>query len=173
MKKITSLFFTLLGVALFTSASAQVCSGASYGQSCCDNSSSDCSMGDYDQAPSGGNNGKVVEIPNTDYFYSLISDSDSRNTIADRHIILDFTATWCGPCQQFKPMYEFVAEDYAGMVDFYRVDVDKNKELAQMFEVSSIPALVYIPIAGDPIMEGVPEDLYDRINSVFGLDVQL
>ncbi|GAB6982965.1 thioredoxin [Prevotella dentasini] len=59
--------------------------------------------------------------------------------------IIDFYATWCGPCKATAPIVEQVAEEYAGKVDVYKVDVDKQPELAALFGVQSIPTILFIP----------------------------
>lgn len=53
--------------------------------------------------------------------------------------LVDFSATWCGPCQMLAPIVEELSEEYAGRVAFYNVDVDENPALAQQFGVVSIP----------------------------------
>lgn len=63
----------------------------------------------------------------------------------DKPIVIDLYATWCGPCRAIAPIIEELAEDYKGKVNFYKVDVDKQKEIAGFFNVSSIPYLVFIP----------------------------
>lgn len=59
-------------------------------------------------------------------------------------IVIDFNATWCGPCQQFKPAFEAAAEKYAGKVQFISVDTDNNPETAQAFGVTGIPHVVIL-----------------------------
>lgn len=58
--------------------------------------------------------------------------------------VVDFSATWCGPCQMIAPVLEEISQEMEGKVSFYNVDVDENPELAQEFEISSIPALVLL-----------------------------
>ena len=66
---------------------------------------------------------------------------------------IDFTASWCGPCQRIAPVLEELAKEYEGQIVIYKVDVDKEKGLAQAFNVSSIPAVLYIPVGGEePVM---------------------
>ena len=56
--------------------------------------------------------------------------------------LVDFSATWCGPCRMLAPVVESLSEKLAGKVDFYNVDVDDAPSLAAEYKVSSIPCLV-------------------------------
>ena len=56
--------------------------------------------------------------------------------------VVDFSATWCGPCRMLAPVVEAVSEKLAGKVDFYNVDVDDAPELAGVYNVQSVPCLV-------------------------------
>ena len=67
--------------------------------------------------------------------------------------LIDFYASWCGPCQRLSPIIDELAAEYDGKVDIYKVDVDAEVELARLFKVRSIPTLVYIPTEGLPIVE--------------------
>lgn len=62
-----------------------------------------------------------------------------------RPCVIDFYATWCGPCRQLAPTMEKLAQKYEGKVDIYKVDVDKEKELAGLFGITSIPTLLFVP----------------------------
>lgn len=58
--------------------------------------------------------------------------------------VLDFNATWCGPCKMLAPVLEEVSEELAGKASFYSVDTDENPELARQFGIINIPALVLL-----------------------------
>lgn len=62
---------------------------------------------------------------------------------AELPVVIDFNATWCGPCQMFKPVFEKVAEEYDGAI-FLSVDVDNNPAVADQFEVNSIPQVTVL-----------------------------
>ncbi len=95
----------------------------------------------------------VVEL-NTEQFNAKVYDmsKDDLKFLGNKPAIVDFTATWCGPCQRIAPILEELAKEYEGEIVIYKVDVDENKPLAKSFEVSSIPAVMFIPIDGEPVM---------------------
>jgi thioredoxin 1 len=66
--------------------------------------------------------------------------------------IIDFYADWCRPCRITSPILEELAVEYAGKVNFYKVNVDSEQELSGIFGVQSIPAFLYIPKSGNPTM---------------------
>lgn len=58
--------------------------------------------------------------------------------------VIDFSATWCGPCQMIAPIVEQLSEEMAGKVKFYNADVDENGELAQQQNIMSVPSLLIL-----------------------------
>lgn len=98
-------------------------------------------------------NKAVIEL-NAEQFNAKVYDMNKEDLVylGDKPAIVDFTATWCGPCQRIAPILEELAKEYEGKIVIYKVDVDKNKPLARSFNVSSIPAVMFIPVGGEPVM---------------------
>ncbi|HEY9551413.1 MAG TPA: thioredoxin [Prevotella sp.] len=69
-----------------------------------------------------------------------------------RPAIIDFYATWCGPCKATAPVLEEIANDYDGRVDVYKIDVDQEPELSSLFGIRSVPSLLFIPLGSEPQM---------------------
>ncbi len=64
--------------------------------------------------------------------------------------LIDFYADWCAPCRITAPILEELAEDYAGKINIYKIDIQRERELAQVFGISGIPAFLYCPLDGNP-----------------------
>ena len=62
-----------------------------------------------------------------------IGQNEFAQTKNDEIALVDFSATWCGPCQMLAPIMEELSDEYVGRVSFYNVDVDENPALAQQF----------------------------------------
>lgn len=73
-----------------------------------------------------------------------INESEFAQVKDSKVALIDFSATWCGPCKMLSPVLEGVSEDFAGQVDFYNIDVDDNPEIAGEYDIQSIPALVIL-----------------------------
>lgn len=69
-------------------------------------------------------------------------------TATDKPVIVDFGATWCGPCQKFKPNFAAVAKKYADKANFLYVDIDKWQDVATEFGAQSIPTVVIVKTDG-------------------------
>ncbi len=68
----------------------------------------------------------------------------------DKPAIVDFYATWCGPCRITSPILKDLAAEYGEEIYVYKIDVDKEPELARMFGVQSIPMFLFIPLNEQP-----------------------
>ena len=76
--------------------------------------------------------------------------------------VIDFYADWCGPCRRVAPIMEQLAEDYEGKLLVYKVNVSEEKDLATVFQVNSIPMVLFIPVKGNPMKQvgALPEAGY-------------
>ena len=79
--------------------------------------------------------------------------------------VIDFYADWCGPCRRVAPIMEKLAEEYDGQLLVYKVNTDKERDLATVFQVKSIPMVLFIPMEGQPMMQvgAMPEEGYRKV----------
>ena len=66
--------------------------------------------------------------------------------------LVDFYADWCGPCKLTSPILEELSKQYGDRINFYKVDVDEEQELAAIFGIQSIPTFLFCPMDGQPTM---------------------
>ena len=88
-------------------------------------------------------------------FLTKVFDYENQQEWAysgDLPAVIDFWAPWCGPCKMVGPIVEELSTEYAGKVNFYKVNVDDEQELAGVFGIRSIPSLLFIPKEGKPKM---------------------
>ena len=80
-------------------------------------------------------------------------------------IIMDFYATWCGPCKAMAPILEEIAEEYKGKLKVIKIDIDKNIEFANICYVKSVPTLFFISRNGNfqRIIGAQPKDVIINI----------
>ena len=90
--------------------------------------------------------GQAADFTYPDVDGKMVSLSDFKGKV----VLVDVWATWCGPCRQTAPIMKELAKEYAGKIVIYKVNVDKQKELAALFNATSIPLFVFIPMKGDP-----------------------
>lgn len=64
-------------------------------------------------------------------------------------MVVDFFATWCGPCKQLEPIIEGIEQNHKGEVIFQRIDVDQEPELAREFNIEAIPMLMFLTPSGE------------------------
>ncbi len=78
----------------------------------------------------------------------------------DLPAIIDFYADWCGPCKMVGPILEELSKEYAGKINFYKIDTEAEQELAAAFNIRSIPSMLFIPKNGQPQMAvgALPKD---------------
>ncbi|HCY6957566.1 TPA: thioredoxin [Staphylococcus aureus] len=71
-----------------------------------------------------------------------VTDADFGSKVESGVQLVDFWATWCGPCKMIAPVLEELAADYEGKADILKLDVDENPSTAAKYEVMSIPTLI-------------------------------
>ncbi len=94
--------------------------------------------------------GKIRHLTKAEFNKRISNTDGTWNYIGDKPCVIDFFATWCGPCKMITPYLEDFAEKYKDQLYVYKVDVDQEKELAQMFCAYSIPLLIFVPQYGSP-----------------------
>ncbi len=93
-----------------------------------------------------------------------LTDETFQETVSKEPVmVVDFWASWCGPCQMVSPIIEQLAHEYAGKVAFGKLNVDENPMVSNAFEIQSIPALLIFkngkPVDG--VIGAVPKQLIE------------
>lgn len=73
-----------------------------------------------------------------------INSNEFENAVSNGIAVVDFSATWCGPCKMLAPVLDEISEEFDGKINFFNVDCDENGDLAEKFGVMSIPAIVVL-----------------------------
>lgn len=72
--------------------------------------------------------------------------------LGDKPALIDFYASWCGPCKMIAPILDELAAEYGDSIYIYKIDTEKEEELAAAFGIRSIPTLLFVPMEGSPQM---------------------
>lgn len=96
---------------------------------------------------------KTIHLTKADFLAKVANyeaNPDEWKYLGDKPAIVDFYADWCGPCKAIAPILEELAEEYDGEIYIYKIDTEKEQELAGVFGIRSIPTLLFIPMDGQP-----------------------
>jgi thioredoxin 1 len=79
--------------------------------------------------------------------------------------IIDFYADWCGPCKMVAPALEELAKEYEGKLLIYKIDTEKEFEVAGVFGIQSIPTFLFIPAEGEPSLQpgALPKKVFKEV----------
>ena len=110
-----------------------------------------------------GENMEIVHLTKAEFLkkvYNYEANPNDWKFEGSRPAIVDFYATWCGPCKVMHPILEELSKEYSGKIDIYQIDVDQEQDLAAAFGIRSIPTLLMIPMNEQPrISQGaLPKD---------------
>lgn len=111
--------------------------------------------------------GKPIGINKEDFLTKVADYKKSPEkwvSLAEKPIIVDFYADWCKPCKMISPILDKLASKYANEIIIYKVNVDKEKELAKEIGIRSIPTLIFVPKNGEPqiVIGGKSEEELDK-----------
>lgn len=88
----------------------------------------------------------------SEQFMQLVSDYHKKwKYKGEKPCVVDFYADWCRPCKMMEPAIEKMAKQYAGKVDFYKVDVDVNEDITNAYKIMGIPTLFFCSLDGELI----------------------
>ncbi|MCK4993292.1 MAG: conjugal transfer protein TraF [Bacteroidales bacterium] len=99
--------------------------------------------------------GKPVYLTKQDFLEKVMNYEKNQSDWVyegDMPALIDFYADWCGPCRKAAPILEELAKEYEGRIHIYKVDTQKEQELASVFGIQSIPAFLFVPQKGRPTM---------------------
>ena len=82
----------------------------------------------------------------------IISSEEFNNLVehVEAVVVVDFFATWCGPCKMLAPVFQEVANEFEGKVKFYKIDIDESLDIARQFSVSTVPTVIIFK-NGEPL----------------------
>ncbi|PNE29566.1 thioredoxin [Tannerella sp. oral taxon 808] len=115
-----------------------------------------------------GSEGEVIVLNKADFLTKVFDyeKNPSKWTYeGDKPCIIDFYADWCGPCRRVAPVLKELAKRYKDDIVIYKINVDKERELAGTFGVSSIPMILFVPMKGEPqvSMGALPEESFVKM----------
>lgn len=105
-----------------------------------------------------------AEYVQKDQFDALINQ--------EKLVVVDYTATWCGPCRVIAPFIDKLAEDYQGKAEVVKVDLDKNKESADKYNIRSIPTVLIIK-NGQEVERIVGRATYEQFSNALEKQLRL
>jgi thioredoxin len=130
---------------LLVALASMLLAGVSYGQKKAKASSA--------KAPKAAVAAGIKHITKADYLKLVWNyEKNPKNLVFEGKlpVIVDFYATWCGPCKRVAPILEKLAQKYAGKINVYKVDVDQESDLASAHGIQSIPTMYFYPKKGQP-----------------------
>eukprot|EP01029_Cantina_marsupialis_P030903 TRINITY_DN859_c0_g1_i1.p1 TRINITY_DN859_c0_g1~~TRINITY_DN859_c0_g1_i1.p1 ORF type:complete len:148 (-),score=40.57 TRINITY_DN859_c0_g1_i1:8-451(-) len=97
---------------------------------------------------------KIIHLDDNSFKEKVFDFANSKEWEfkGDKPVIVDFYATWCGPCKRVAPVLEELQKEYGDDIQIYKVDTDKSPAVSAAFGIRSIPSFLFIPANGKPTM---------------------
>lgn len=98
---------------------------------------------------------KTVELTKAEFLKKVMdfeTNPSEWKYLGDKPALIDFYASWCGPCKMVAPILEELAAEYGDKIVIYKVNTENEQELAAVFGIRSIPSLLFVPMNEQPQM---------------------
>lgn len=110
---------------------------------------------------------KTIHLTKEEFLKKVVNFEENPNEwkyLGDKPAIIDFYASWCGPCKMVAPILEELAAEYDGQIYIYKVDTEQEQELAAAFGIRSIPSLLFCPMNEQPQMAqgALPKETFKK-----------
>lgn len=111
---------------------------------------------------------KAIELTKVDFLQKVVNyekNPEKWEYLGDKPAIIDFYASWCGPCKALAPVLDDLAEEYADEIYIYKVNTEVELELASAFGIRSIPTMLFAPMGEAPQMAqgALPKDTLKQV----------
>lgn len=101
---------------------------------------------------------------------NIITDSNYESIVEEGlPVVVDFSATWCGPCKKIAPIIEKLAVEYQGRVNIGKCDVDDNEELTSKFGIRNVPTVIFIKngeVVDKHVGAGLEKEFVEKIEAL-------
>lgn len=109
----------------------------------------------------------AVEAENVENQDDSIAQTAQPDKSQGKIVVLDFFATWCGPCKKMAPDMEKMEKKYAGKIEFRKIDIDQEPELAQQYNITGVPTIVVLSPDGNILDSTVGVQTADELDKMF------
>jgi thioredoxin len=120
-----------------------------------------------EQSTKKANNMGTIHLTKAEFLSKVANYEANPNEwkyLGDKPCIIDFYASWCGPCKTVAPILEDLAKEYNGQIYIYKIDTEAEPELASAFGIRSIPTILFCAMDGAPQMAqgALPKDSFKK-----------